>query len=95
MLLVIEILSILMNVLVTIVIVQFIIGLLVMFNVVSMSNQAVSTIYSSLNMILDPILKPIRSILPDTGAIDFSPLVLIIGLNILQRVLVYVATQSM
>ncbi|MEO1046653.1 MAG: YggT family protein [Pseudomonadota bacterium] len=95
MLLMIEILSILMNVLVTIVIVQFIIGLLIMFNVISMNNQAVSAIYSSLNMILDPILRPIRAILPDTGALDFSPLVLIIGLNILQRVLVHMALQTM
>ncbi|MEM1133924.1 YggT family protein [Alterisphingorhabdus coralli] len=95
MLLLIEIVQILMNVLVMIIIVQFIIGLLIMFNVVSMSNQAVSTIYSSLNMLLDPILNPIRKIMPDTGAIDFSPLVLIIGLNILQRVLISVATQTM
>lgn len=93
--LLVEILSILMNVLVTIIIVQFVIGLLIMFNVVSMQNQAVSTIYSSLNMILDPVLRPIRKILPDTGALDFSPLVLIIALTILQRILFYAATQSM
>ena len=39
-------------------------------------------------MILDPFLKPIRRIMPDTGMIDFSPMVLIILLSIIQRLLV-------
>jgi len=93
-LLLVEILSIIINVIVMLVIVQFIIGLLAMFNVISMSNPAVNSIYSSLDMILSPILSPIRKILPDTGGIDFSPLVLIIALQILQRVLVYAATAA-
>jgi YggT family protein len=38
-------------------------------------------------MILDPFLKPIRRIMPDTGMIDFSPIVLIIGLRIIQMLL--------
>ena len=38
------------------------------------------------------MLAPIRKILPQTGAIDFSPLVLIIGLQIFMRILIYVAS---
>ncbi len=65
------------------VIIQFVIGLLFAFNVVSPGNQFLTQVYNSINSLLDPLLRPIRRILPATGAIDFSPLVLIIGLNIL------------
>jgi len=83
----IQIIGYLVSILITIVIVQFIMSLLIAFNVISMSNQYVSAIYESINIILAPVLKPIRKIMPDTGMIDFSPMVLIIGLNILQILL--------
>ena len=85
---IIQIIGYLISILTTIIIVQFI---LLVFNVISLSNNIVSAIWQSLNMILDPVLKPIRRIMPDTGMIDFSPIVLIIGLNILQMLLVGVA----
>jgi len=76
------VLAIVANVIIMLVIVQFVLSLLISFNVVNMSNQFVSSVYSAINALLDPLLKPIRRIMPDTGAIDFSPLVLIVGLNI-------------
>jgi len=42
--------------------------------------------YNSIQRLLDPVLRPIRNVLPQTGAIDFSPLVLIIGMQILMVV---------
>jgi YggT family protein len=84
---VIQIIALLTNVVVMLVIVQFVIGLLFAFNVVSSSNQFVVQIYRSVNALMEPILGPIRRIMPDTGSIDFSPLVLIIGLQILLIVL--------
>ena len=84
---VIQIIARLTNVVVMLVIVQFVIGLLFAFNVVSSSNQFVVQVYRSINSLLEPVLGPIRRIMPDTGAIDFSPLVLIIGLQILLIVL--------
>ena len=84
---VIQIIALLTNVVVMLVIVQFVIGLLFAFNVVSSSNQFVVQDYRSINSLREPVLGPIRRIMPDTGAIDFSPLVLIIGLQILLIVL--------
>jgi len=83
----INIIGYVINIIIVIVIVQFVISLLFMFNVISPQNQFASGMYQSLNMILDPLLRPIKRILPDTGMIDFSPIVLIIGLNILQQLL--------
>ena len=83
----IQIVSLLTNVVVMLVIVQFVIGLLFAFNVVNSSNQFLTQVYRSINALMEPVLGPIRRILPDTGAIDFSPLVLILLLQILLIVL--------
>lgn len=77
------VLSMIATAIIYLVIIQFVIGLLFAFNVVSPGNQFLTQVYNSINSLLDPLLRPIRRILPATGAIDFSPLVLIIGLNIL------------
>ena len=76
-----QILEMLISVLVMLIIVQFIIGLLFAFNVINTSNQFMVQVYNSINALLEPVLGPIRRIMPNTGAIDFSPLVLILGLN--------------
>lgn len=86
-----EILSYLIMVLSTVVMVSFIFGLLIVFNVISLSNDFVASVYHSLNAILEPFLKPIRKIMPDTGMIDFSPMVLLIGLNILNIIVTRLA----
>lgn len=82
-----QIIDVITSAIILLVVVQFVIGLLFAFNVVSPTNEILTQIYRSINSLLDPILRPIRRILPDTGAIDFSPLVLIIGLNILTIIL--------
>ena len=87
----IQIVQLLTNVLVMLIIVQFVIGLLFAFNVVNSSNEFLMSVYRSINSLLEPVLGPIRRILPRTGAIDFSPLVLIIVLQILLIVLSNVA----
>lgn len=88
----IQIVALLTNVIVMLVIIQFIIGLLFAFNVVSSSNQFLVQVYRSINALLEPVLGPIRRIMPETGAIDFSPLVLIVGLQILLVILSSIAT---
>lgn len=82
-----EIVAMLTNVLVMLIIIQFIIGLLFAFNVINSSNQFLSSFYMAINRLMEPVLGPIRRILPNTGAIDFSPLVLIILLNVVLIVL--------
>ena len=81
------IISLLTQVIIMLVIIQFIIGLLFAFNVVNSSNQFLVQVYRSINSLLEPALGPIRRLMPNTGAIDFSPLVLIVGLQILLIVL--------
>lgn len=62
-------------------IVWFIIGLLFAFNVVSPSNQFAYAVHDALSRLFEPVLRPIRRVMPDTGAIDFSPMVFLLILN--------------
>ena len=88
---VVEIVSLLINVIVIAVIIQFVLSLLLAFTVVNRHNGAVDAVLNAINAILDPVLRPIRRIMPNTGAIDFSPMVLIILLQIVMIVLKNVA----
>jgi YggT family protein len=90
-----QIVGYLISIIIILVIVQFVISLLFAFNVVSMHNQWAAAIYRSVTALLEPLLRPIRKIMPDTGAIDFSPLVLIVLLNILNIVLSNIARASL
>lgn len=45
-------------------------------------------IRSSLDRIVEPMLRPIRRVVPPLGMIDFSPLVLIILIQVIQTLLI-------
>ena len=82
----------LIDIVVMVVIVQFVLSLLIAFNVVNTSNKAVSAVWTALNAILDPLLNPIRRVMPNTGGIDFSPMILIFGLRLLVQLLFFLAS---
>ena len=72
-------------------IIWFIIGLLFAFNVVSPRNQFVFAVHDALSRLFEPVLRPIRRVMPDTGAIDFSPMVFMILLVAVSRMIQAVA----
>ena len=78
-----QIVDYLISVIIMLVIVQFIMSLLISFNVVNMHNRFVEGLWRAINATLEPILNPIRRIMPHTGLVDLSPLVLIVLLKIL------------
>jgi YggT family protein len=42
----------------------------------------------ALNRIVDPMLNPIRRVVPMAGAFDFSPLILILAIDLLSSILI-------
>ena len=82
-----DIAHLLLTVLTWIIIIQFVISLLFMFNVLNRSSSGVITFAQALDRITDPLYRPIRKILPDFGGIDFSPLVVLILIRILHLLL--------
>lgn len=66
------------------VLIYVILGWLVAFNVINLNNNLVRQIYYGINGLVEPMLAPIRRILPTAGGIDFSPIVLLIGVEVLR-----------
>ena len=71
--------------LVWIIIAQVIISWLVAFNVINTSSNFVRTVLDALDRLTAPLYRPIRKIMPDFGGIDFSPIVLILAIQIVRR----------
>ena len=57
-----------------------VLGWLVAFNVINTHNRIVYVIGDFLHRVTDPLLRPIRNLLPSMGGIDLSPIVLILAL---------------
>ena len=61
---------------------------LVAFNVVNTRNQVVAMLLDFLYRLTEPLLRPIRSIMPNLGGIDVSPVILILLILLLENVIV-------
>jgi YggT family protein len=60
---------------------------LIAFNVVNTRNAVVAGIAEFLYRITEPLLRPIRSILPNLGGIDVSPVILILIILFIENVI--------
>lgn len=60
------------------------------FNVINNSNRFVSMVGEFLYKATEPVLRPIRRVMPDLGGIDISPIILFVALYFLQRFIVNV-----
>jgi len=72
----------LLNVLWWIIMIQFVISLLFLFNVLNVHSSGVRQFAMALDRITEPIYRPIRKLLPDFGGIDFSPMIVLILISI-------------
>ena len=82
-----QILMLLLNIVYFIVIAHVIMSWLINFQVLNLRQPLVAQIWDGLNRLLEPLYRPIRRILPDTGGLDLAPLVVFIIIIILQRAL--------
>jgi YggT family protein len=76
-----------LNIYIWLLIASAVLSWLVVFNVVNTRNQGVIAVGNFLYRITEPLLRPIRRILPNFGGIDISPVVLILLLIFLQNLL--------
>ena len=61
---------------------------LVAFNVVNTRNDVVRSIWNFLDAVTEPVLRPIRNILPNLGGVDISPIILILLIIFIQNLII-------
>ncbi|MBN2751326.1 MAG: YggT family protein [Rhodospirillaceae bacterium] len=73
------------------IIAQAMMSWLIAFGIINTSNRFVYLVGDFLYRITEPLLRPIRSVLPNLGGIDLSPVVLLLGIVFLQNVISRIA----
>ena len=82
-----------LSVLIILIIIQAILSWLVVFYVVPRYG-AMANFIDAINRMAEPIYRPIRKVMPDFGGIDFSPLVVLLIIQVL-RILISNALAGM
>ena len=84
---IIQILQVILNVVWWIIMIQFVLSLLITFNVINMQSNFVRSLYTGLDRLTEPMYRPIRRILPNLQGLDLAPLVVLVLLAILRIIL--------
>ena len=66
---------------------------LIAFNVVNTRNDIVRSVANFLYAVTEPLLRPIRNLLPPMGGLDISMVFLMIGLFFLDKLIVWLYYQ--
>ena len=82
-----DIAKLLLSILTWIIIIQVILSWLLAFNVLNVHSGGVRAFIVALDRITAPLYRPIRRLLPDFGGIDFSPLVILILIQVIKKLL--------
>ena len=61
---------------------------LIAFNVINLYNNLVRSIWNGLNALTEPVLRPIRNMLPNFNGLDLSPLVLLLLIFLIQDIII-------
>ncbi|AXS38795.1 YggT family protein [Breoghania sp. L-A4] len=83
-----DVILIALDLYVWVVIISAIFSWLYAFNIVNSNNQFVGMIGQALYNLTEPVLRPIRRVLPNMGGLDLSPIVLLLGIFLIQRIIV-------
>ncbi len=72
-----------------VVIAAVVLSWLISFNVINTYNPFVSQLWQAIKAMTEPLLRPIRAILPTPGGLDLSPIVLLLALLFLRSVVIH------
>ena len=92
---VIQILEVILDVVWWIIFIQFIMSLLITFNVINTGSELVRSVWYGLERVTEPMYRPIRRVVPIMGGLDWSPLIVLIILRILNIILGNIAVSVM
>jgi YggT family protein len=70
-----------------VIIVMAVMSWLLAFDVVNIRNNFVRSIWTGVNALTEPALRPIRRVVPPLGGMDISPIILLLIISFIQQVL--------
>jgi YggT family protein len=73
-----------------VIIVMAVMSWLIAFNIINVYNDFVRSIWNALNALTEPLLRPIRRILPNLGGLDISPVILILIIYFVRQLIISV-----
>ena len=88
-----DIANLLLTILTWVIIIQVVLSWLFAFNVLNTSSGGVRALAIAIDRLTAPLYRPIRRMLPDFGGIDFSPLVILLLIQVIKKLLAGVVTQ--
>lgn len=92
---IIQILQVLLNVAWWVIVVQFVLSLLITFNVINTQSSFVRSLVFGFDRLTDPLYRPLRRMLPAMGGLDLAPALVLLGIAILQIILNNIAASVM
>ncbi len=84
---VLDVIDVALNLYWVVIIATAILSWLIAFNVVNYRNELVRAIWTALNALTEPVLRPIRRILPNLGGLDVSPIIALLGILLIQNII--------
>ena len=72
-----------------VIIIGVVLSWLIAFNVINTHNRFVYMVVDTINRLTEPVLRPIRNVLPNLGGLDVSPVILLLVLVFAQNLIRY------
>src|ERR1700679_1053994 len=85
----IEVIGFVLNLYIWMLVIGAILSWLAIFNVINPRNRVVQMVADFIERMTEPLLRPIRRVIPPMGGVDISPLILILIIMFLQRFLTH------
>ncbi len=82
-----DIILIILHIYTYIIIIVAILSWLIAFHVINIYNDLVRSIWNALNALTEPLLRPIRQVLPNLGGIDISPVILLLLIFLVEDII--------
>jgi YggT family protein len=81
-----DLLMLALNIYMWVILIGVAVSWLIAFEVINTRNPQAANLVTLLNKLTEPVYKPVRKFIPPIGGIDLTPIVIIIGIYVLQTI---------
>lgn len=82
-----DILILLLDIFFWVIIIQVVLSWLIAFDVINAKNPQAQNLIRLITRVTDPVYKPLRKYIPSIGGIDITPIIIIVGIRVLQHLI--------